>query len=310
MDIAHLRDFIAVIDAGSLTRAATSLHVSQPALSQRMAQLEHDLGTRLLDRGPRGVRPTQAGRALYRDAQQLVRQFSRLASSVADAQDGVHGPVAVGLPSTVAAQLAPALYSWTKAHHPGVHLQLFESMSGYIQELLQRGRMDLAVLYRDDAAARTAETPLYSEELYLIGQPDLPLEQDADVRLRDLDGVPLIAPGGRSNLRALIERAFTAHGMEPAIVADVESLGALIRIAETGEACTILPMSSVGGQLRRDGIGIRKITDPVIERYVAVCAVAEFFEPRDAVLAVRQGIIEVVNKLAGQGSWPGIRLLG
>ncbi|MGH3359111.1 MAG: LysR substrate-binding domain-containing protein, partial [Nocardioidaceae bacterium] len=260
MDIAHLRDFIAVVDSGSLTQAAAAMHVSQPAVSQRMTQLEHELDIRLLERGPRGVEPTRAGRALYRDAQHLVRQFNRLASSVAHDQDGVHGPVAVGLPSTVAAHLAPALYSWTKRHHPGIHLQLFESMSGYIQELLLRGRMDLAVLYRDDAAVRPAETPLFSEDLYLVGQPESSPGDGPEISLRDLEGVALIAPGGRSNLRALIERAFKAHGLEPTIVADVESLGALIRIAETGEACTILPLSSVGGHLGGKGIGTRKVT--------------------------------------------------
>lgn len=310
MDIAHLRDFIAVVDAGSLTGAAASLHVSQPAISQRMTQLEHELDVRLFDRGPRGVEATRAGRALYRDAQHLVRQFNRLANSVANDRHGIHGPVAVGLPSTVAAYLAPALFSWTKKHHRGIHLQLFESMSGYIQELLLRGRMDLAVLYREDAAERPAETPLYSEELYLIGQPGGAAgADDSSVRLRDLEGVPLIAPGDRSNLRALIERAFNAHGLVPSIAADVESLGAMIRIAESGEACTILPLSSAGGQLSRADIGVRRITGPVVERHVAACTVAEFFEPRDAVLAVRQGIIEVTRTLAADGDWPGIRIV-
>ena len=82
LDIAHLRDFIAVVDAGSLTRAATTLGVSQPALSQRMTQVERELGTRLLERGPRGIEPTEAGRALYRDAEPVVRQFDQLTKSV------------------------------------------------------------------------------------------------------------------------------------------------------------------------------------------------------------------------------------
>lgn len=310
MDIAHLRDFITVIDAGSLTQAATQLHVSQPALSQRMNQLESELAVRLLDRGPRGVEPTPAGRALYRDAELLVRQFNQLTSAVAGHKHRVDGVVAVGLPSTVAVHLAPALYSWTKRTYPGVHLQLFESMSGYIQELLSRGRMDLAVLYRDDDASRAGETPLYSESLYLIGHAGLAPGSDASsVPLRQLEGVPLVTPGGRSNLRGVLEREFAALGVAPSIVADVESLGAMIRIAESGEACTILPLSAVQA-LSDERVGIRKIVDPQIERHVAACTVAEFFEPRDAVVAVRQGIVEVTRDLATRQAWAGIRLSG
>ncbi|PKW14777.1 LysR substrate-binding domain-containing protein [Saccharopolyspora spinosa] len=307
MDIAHLRDFITVVDSGSLTRAAAQLYVSQPALSQRIAHLESELGVRLLERGPRGVTPTAAGRALYRDAQQLVRQFDRIAGDVLSG-DRIHGPVAVGLPTTVSVRLAPALFSWTKAHHPGIHLQLFESMSGYIQELLALGRLDLAVLYRDDDTVRPAETLLYSEDLFLIGQPKPPAADENEIGLVDLQNTPLVVPGGRSNLRELIDRAFTAQGLVPSIVADVDSLGAMIRIAASGEACTILPLSSVAEQANHRELGVRRIRNPVISRSVAVCNAVEYYPARDAVAAVREGISVVTRQMAAAGEWPGIQL--
>ncbi|WP_307832102.1 LysR substrate-binding domain-containing protein [Prauserella cavernicola] len=308
MDIAHLRDFIAVLDSGSLTRAAAELHVSQPALSQRMAQLEHQLGVRLLERGPRGVRPTSAGRALYRDAQQLVRRFDRLADDITHDRGRVHGPVAIGLPTTVAAHLAPALFSWTNTHYPGVHLRLFESMSGYIHELLLGGRLDLAAVYREDDAPRPAEVPLYSEDLYLIGRPEPAPSSEHEVGLLELREVPLVIPGGRSNLRTLVDRAFAGHGLVPTVVADVESLGTMIRIAESGEACTILPLSVFAAHRDPRGLGTRRIVDPVLTRHVAIRTATEFYEPRDAVVAVRQGIVEVTTRLATEDRWKGIRL--
>lgn len=308
MDIAHLRDFIAVVDSGSLSRAAVRLSVSQPAVSQRMAQLETHLGVRLLERGPRGVSPTPAGQALYRDAHQLVRQFDRLSDDVVHGRHHIHGPVAVGLPTTVAAALAPALFSWTKANHPGIHLQMFESMSGYIHELLLVGRLDLAAVYREDDEPRASETPLYSEDLYLIGQPEPLPHSDKEVSLLDLPTVPLVTPGSRSNLRALLDRAFARRGLRPTIVADVESLGTMLRIAESGEACTILPMSVVAAHRDLRGLGVRRIVDPVLQRHVAVRTGAELYEPRDAVAAVCQGIVEVTRQLAVRGQWQGIRL--
>ncbi|PSK99953.1 LysR family transcriptional regulator [Murinocardiopsis flavida] len=320
MDIAHLRDFIAVVESGSLTRAAARLFVSQPAVSQRMSQLEYELGARLVERGPRGVVPTPAGRALYREAQQLVRRFDRLAEDIGADRHSVQGPVAVGLPTTVAVHLAPALFSWTKRHYPGVHLQLFESMSGYIQELLLVGRLDLAVLYRDDAAPRPAETALYAEDLYLVGRAAPGAEpagageaavahaSPGEVPLADLHGLPLVLPGPRSNLRSLVDRVFAESGAVPTIIADVDSLGAMMRIAESGEAHTVLPLSSVAALGSAPGLDVRRITDPVIGRCIAVSAAGEYYEPRDAVAAVRHGMVEVTARLAEQDAWPGIRL--
>lgn len=325
MDIAQLRDFVAVIDSGSFTRAASLLFVSQPAVSQRMKQLESELGVRLVQRGPRGVVPTPAGRTLYRDAQQLIRRFDRIAEDVAKEPGVIRGPVVVGLPTAVAVHLAPALFSWTKRHYPGVHLRLFESVSGYIQELLTVGRMDLAVLYRDDAAPRPAETPLYSEELYLVGRSEAeepPRGAQAagasgaaadtaaygDIGLADMLRVPLVAPGSRSNLRVLIDRVFTERGAVPTIAADVESLGTMVRIAESGEACALLPLSSVEALRSTSDLPVRRVVDPVIERHIAVCAASDYYEPRDAVSVVRHGIVQVTTRLAEQGAWPGIRL--
>lgn len=306
MDIAHLRDFIAVVEAGSLSRAAGQLHVSQPALSQRMAQLEAQLGVRLLVRGPRGVLPTPAGTTLYRDAQQLVRQFDRLSRDVADSRNRLHGPVAIGLPTTVATPLAPTLFSWVKTKYPGIHLQLFESMSGYIHELLLAGRLDLAAVFREDDVPRAAEVPLYSEELYLVGQPGPAARSADEVSLLDLRAVPLVTPGTRSNLRALVDRAFAAKGLVPTIVADVESLGTMIRIAASGEACTILPLSVVQNHNDPRELGVRRIVDPVLRRHIAIRTATEAYEPREAVVAVRQGIVEVTKHLAAEGRWPGI----
>ncbi|MEU5858106.1 LysR substrate-binding domain-containing protein [Nocardiopsis dassonvillei] len=328
MDIAQLRDFIAVIDSGSFTRAASVLFVSQPAVSQRMKQLESELGVRLVQRGPRGVVPTPAGRTLYRDAQQLIRRFDQIAEDVAKEPRAIRGPVAVGLPTAAAVHLAPALFSWTKRHYPGVRLRLFESVSGYIQELLTVGRMDLAVLYRDDAAPRPAETPLYSEELYLVGCSDAEepprggraagsagtgaaaadTAAYGDISLADMLRVPLVAPGARSNLRVLIDRVFTEHGAAPVIAADVESLGTMVRIAESGEACALLPLSSVEALRSTPDLMVRRVVDPVIERHIAVCAGSDYYEPRDAVSVVRHGIVQVTTRLAEQGAWPGIRL--
>lgn len=266
-----------------------------------MNQLETELGVTLLERGPRGVTATQAGLDLYRDAHRLVRQFDQLARAVADHHQ-IRGMVAVGLPSAVATQLAAPLYSWTREHFPGVRLELFESMSGYIEELFGRGRMDLAVVYREQP--EPDDVLLYSEELYLFGDPGPGVGSDTTVSLDELSAVPLVAPGIRSSLRALIERALRDQQIDPTVVADVESLSTMVQIAETGDACALLPLSTATS----GSIPVRRVVDPTLQRYALVRTASALTAPSEAVNAIRGGIVEVTRALAHADRWPGIRL--
>ncbi|MEV7429048.1 LysR substrate-binding domain-containing protein [Nocardioides sp. NPDC092400] len=303
VDIAALRDFILVVDAGSLTRAAALAGVSQPAMSQRIAQLETQVGHRLLERGPRGVEATAAGLELYRGAQQVVRQVDRLAESLGSGIRDIRGAVSVGLPSTVAPSLVPELVPLVAARHPGIRLELFESMSGYVEELLGRGRLDLAVLFRPDATDRPGEVALYEEELFLVTGTEVdPATEPASAA--ELVDRPLVAPGERSNLRHLVERFFTAAGVRPRVVADVESLAAMVRIAQTGAASAVLPRS-VATAFTGPDLTLRPLR-PAVRRTVAVCTAAEFYEPRVAVLAVRDAVVDAVHHLADRSAWPGI----
>ncbi|VXB27981.1 LysR family transcriptional regulator [Nocardioides sp. AX2bis] len=315
MDVLQLRYLVAVVDAGSLSRAAEVLRISQPALSQRMNQLERELGVQLLDRGPRGVRPTRAGTDFYRDAHRLVRQFDELAASAA-AEHPVRGLVAVGLPSGAAVHLAAPLFGWAREHVPGVRLELFESMSGYVDELFDHGRTDLAIRYVDplDPAARAVaagtgragEALLYDEELLLVGDPPEPTRDPDRVTLAELAAIPVVAPGTRSSLRQQLERAMRREERTLRVVADVESLSTMLRIARSGGACAVVPASTAADSAA-DGLAVRR-TDPALRRTAVLRTAATTSAPHDAVAAVRSGVTTLTRELARSGRWPGIEL--
>ena len=303
MDVAALRDLIAVVDAGSISRAAQGAGVSQPAMSQRIAQLEADVGRRLLERGPRGVEATAVGLELYRGAQQVVRQIEGLAERLGAGDRDIHGSVSVGLPATVAGDLVPELLSLVGERHPGVRLELFESMSGYIAELLGRGRLDLAVLFRDDDTPHDGEVRLYAEELFWVTSAAVDPREDP-VSPRDLADRPLVAPGTHSNLRDLVERAFSAAGTRAHVVADVASLPAMVRIAQRGEASAVLPRSTASAHAGPP-LAFRPL-DPPLWRTAVIAVAPEFHEPRAAVIAVRDAVVDAVGLAAADGCWPGI----
>jgi LysR family nitrogen assimilation transcriptional regulator len=305
LDVAALRDFILVVDSGSLTRAASLAGIAQPTMSQRIAQLEAQVGHRLLERGPRGVEATAAGLELYRGAQQVVRQIDGLAASIGTGSSDIRGSVSIGLPSTVAPMLVPELLSLVRERHPGVRLELFESMSGYIEELLGRGRLDLAVLFRESDHPLPGDVRLYDEELFLAGRPGAGAGESATTA-QALVERPLVAPGRYSNLRRLVDRFFADAGLVPDVVADVESLTAMVRVAQAGVADAVLPRS-VATSFTGPELVLRPL-DPPVRRTVVASVAPELHQPRAAVVAARDAVVEAVVRVAGRDEWPGITL--
>ena len=312
MDVKQLRYFLAIVDAGSISKAAETLFVAQPSLSYQIASLESDLGVSLLLRSPLGVIPTEAGKSLYRRAQQVVRQMDQIRQDVREKSRSESGNVAIGFPTTIASVLAVPLFHRVRKLYPGIHLQFFESMSGYITELLANGRLDLALLFRDSTTRGISLHPLFDENLYVLGDaiPGLanaldPLDPVCPLRL--LSGVPLVVPSAANGLRLLVERTFAAAELDLNIVADIDSLPTPISIAVSGDAVTILPASA----LARIDIPVRptmrRLIEPNVRRPASLCW-SNTVPWIPATQAVKDVMVDLIAKLHNDGIWPGISL--
>jgi LysR family nitrogen assimilation transcriptional regulator len=308
MDVRQLRNFVAIVDSGSLSKAAEALFVAQPSLSQQLRTLEDELQTQLLIRSAQGVEPTEAGKTLYRHARLVLRQMEQLREEVREGGGSEAGPVAVGFPTTIAAILAVPLFHRVREQYPGIRLEIFESMSGYIGELLANGRLDLAVLFRDSETRGISVQPLFEEELYVFGNNGaFKNRRGNSCPLAQLANVPIVAPSASNGLRVLIERTFAQANVELNIVADIDSLPTLIEIARAGDACTILPASALAP--REPGLrpAARRIVEPEMRRPASVCW-SNSLPVSSATLAVRQTIVDLIGELQADGHWTGIAL--
>ena len=220
----------------------------------------------------------------------------------------LRGTVSELPPTTVAAILALPLFERIRQRFPGIRLQLFEGMSGYISEMLSNGRLDLALLFRDSETRGMSVIPVFDEELYVLGDAGLSLPENQTVcPLHLLSNVPLVAPSTSNGLRLIIERTFQREDVELNLVADIDSLPTLIAIAGTGEACTILPASALARQEPSTRPVMRRIVDPVMSRPASVCW-SHALPISAAALAVRKSIVELIGELHAQGLWTGITL--
>ncbi|MEV4239010.1 MULTISPECIES: LysR family transcriptional regulator [unclassified Nocardia] len=141
-----LECLVAVLDYGSVTEAAARLHMSQPALSHQIAALEREIGTPVVQRLPRGVRPTAAGRAIVADARAALTAAERVVSTGRAIAEGTEGQLRIGCAeSMTAGLLAPVLRAWHR-RSPGIHLALTElSSADALAELAASGQVDIAI---------------------------------------------------------------------------------------------------------------------------------------------------------------------
>jgi LysR family nitrogen assimilation transcriptional regulator len=305
METRRLANFIAIVDCGSLTRAAERMHVAQPALSQQLAGLEAAYGKTLVLRSRQGITVTPAGRALYRNAQTVLRQLKQLESDVKSAGDYVSGHVSVGLPVSCAPIVSMPLIQAVHERFPQILLQISENLSGLLGELILNNRLDMAILYATHGSEGLLRRPLLIERLCLVGPAALapPLGADNTVSVRQLADVPLVLPSHSNGLRALVDAAFSRHGLKPRIVAEIDSLPSLRAAAECGFAATILPRSAAGADA--GSLLVTNIVEPTIERTIVLCrpSAPAISEPVQAVESV---MIDTIEILVASGNWQGV----
>jgi LysR family transcriptional regulator, nitrogen assimilation regulatory protein len=302
MDIRQLKYFVAIVDCGSLSKAAEQLRVAQPSLSQQVAGLETELKAKLLLRSHQGVQPTEAGRALYLRARDVLRQMAQIPQAVR-VNGTESGQVAIGLPTSVAVVFALPMFERVRRLYPGVRLQIVEGMSGFLAELMANGRLDMAILFRESETRGVSVYPLFQENLFVFGEVD-GIGPGRDVPLRRLASIPLVLPSSANGLRLLIDRAFAREGIEPDIVADVDSLPTMLAIARQREAVTIVS-SDAFGQNAADQHLIHRLIDPEISRPVSLC-VPHALPTSAASLAIQKLVARLVAELIESGVWSGV----
>ncbi|MEH3085663.1 MAG: LysR substrate-binding domain-containing protein [Xylophilus ampelinus] len=239
MDLGRLGYFVGVAEAGSFSRAAAALALSQPALSRQVQLLEEELGQRLLVRTGRGVDPTESGLALLAHARGIFELADKARADLAERQASPRGQVTVGLPPRVAHALAADLVERFRAAFPDAVISVQEALSVRLRESLVAGRLDLAVLFDPPYAAQLQYETVAREPVVLMSAAPL----RPRMRLAELAGLPLVLPSGPNALRRLIEEQLRPRGIALRVVAEVDSVQTVLSLVARGVGATVLPAS-------------------------------------------------------------------
>lgn len=306
MELRQLRYFVRIVELGSMSRAAVDLEVVQSALSQQIARLEGELATRLLQRSSKGVAPTEAGLAFFRQAQLALRHADEAARSAQ--QSRLSGSVSVGLAPTTASVLGLPLMLAVRERYPGLRLHMVESLSGHLSAMLNARQLDLAVLFDTDPGRRWSVTPLVEEKLFLIqargsGRKPLP----ARMRLADVKDMPLILPSGVHGLRSTLDAAVSTHRLRRLLPVEIDSLAMLMDAVRAGLGCTIQPRAALARFPDADtAFEVAEISDARLRRLNSLCSVSDE-ELSPAARAVRVALVDCARELVQGGRWAGVR---
>ncbi|MEO6244364.1 MAG: LysR family transcriptional regulator [Opitutaceae bacterium] len=276
----HLRYFRMIARELSVTRAAETLHLSVPALSIQLRQLEESLGQKLFDRGHGGLRLTEAGRIALDYADSIGRSGEELMDVMRNRAPGAARQVLrVGAVATLSRNfqvefLQPAL------HRAEIEVVIRSGAQRELLVALHAHEVDLVL--SNSPARRDAETPWHSHLLaeQAVGMVGVPAWKKKRLRFpEDFRDVPVILPSMESNTRAAFDRLIAAAGVRPRVMAEVDDMAMLRLLAREGEGLALVPPVVVRDEIE-DGVLVQTHRMPQIrESFYAITPSRRFPNP-------------------------------
>lgn len=268
MDIKDIKNFLMIVEEGSINAAAKRLHIAQPPLSRQLKRLEEELGIRLIERGKRKVQLTTAGCLLHNRAEQLLGQIDNIIKEMRESDAGTHGTLSIGTVTSSGAIILPRVVRAFRNSFPGVKFQLWEGETKRITELLNRGSIEIGIV----------RFPFDAEFYESIKLPNEPLvaaiNKNSDYAGHDTDHINLVDLAGKPLLihrkyEAMIIEHCEKSGFTPEFVCMSDDVMPILAWADADVGIAIVPRAAIG-LIPSTSLIYKTITNPCIETTAAV----------------------------------------
>lgn len=280
MKLQHLRFLVAVVDYGSVIKAAERLHLSQPSISAGLKALEEELGGALFDRSQppnRPLRLTPAGRRFYRNALEILNHCENARTSFRGESMGHAAPLRVGVLDTLSLRTIATVYRLFAEREPGMQLEIWEGSAERLAGWFAQGRV--AVCWSNVADLTPNAQVLWREALVAVLAPGHPLAAlSGALSLRDLAGQPFVHRS-RCELDAAGRAQLKAAGIKLAVRARAERDELAFQLIRTGHAITLAPQG-----LAPSDLATRPVAGLSVERSIGLHWREELEQPLLAAL--------------------------
>lgn len=274
-DLTDLRLFLAVAESGSITAGAELSHLALASASARIRGMEDVLGVPLLQRGRRGVEPTDAGRTLLHHARVITQQMQRMRADLGQHASGLKGQIRVLCNTSALAEFLPDALAGFMATHPNVNIDLEERLSYDIVQAMRDGLADIGVIADSVDYSGLQTFPFRDDQLVLAMAPGHPLalqlKRRRSAAFEEALDHEFIGLAGDSALQKYVAEQAAKSGKRLAYRVRLRSLDAVCRMVSGGAGVAVLPESAV---LRAQGVmPLRhvKLTDNWAVRTLLIC---------------------------------------
>ncbi|WP_246024844.1 transcriptional regulator CynR [Paraburkholderia dinghuensis] len=265
-----LRYVLTVADLKNFTRAAEVLHVSQPALSQQIRQLEGELGGQLFDRSGRTVSLTDFGRAYVDHAKQALAHLDAGRRALHDVRDLTRGLLRLAYTPTFAEYLIDPALRRFRAAHPAVAIELAAKSQEEIESALARDELDLGIGFTDVRSDEIHATPLFQERIaLLVSKGHVLASRRGPIPAADLGAIPMTLLSPDFVVRQFADAWFRAHQIRPPVMVQANTLGTVLKLVKQGELASILPSAVMQ---EHEGLVSLAVSPGLPERTVALLA--------------------------------------
>jgi LysR family transcriptional regulator, nitrogen assimilation regulatory protein len=300
MRIRHLEYFVRVCELESITKAASSMNVAQPALGAQLKSLEEELGAVLLVRTPRGVRLTRAGEILLEDAKHILNRLRETRLKLRHANDQENRTLTLGMTPSLTSVLTGPLLDRLPHDHPSINLQIFEEFSHTLLDRIQRGQLDMALAYSVPAHKSLQRQACLQEELFFVCSPGSPFDRPDPLPFHELEQITFVMPSERDLLRQLVEKTMRRNGLTLRIMYQVESPQAMKDVIARGMACGIQPYGTVAKEAAEKRLIVRPVSPPIMRTlYLVHAADQDETEDRRRLIAI---IFDLLQGLCSENS--------
>lgn len=264
MELNQLRSFILVASSASFSKAAEILHLTQPAITHQIQNLEEAVGELLMERRGRSVILTPAGEVFFDYAKQIINLVETARETIHQFSS-VRGRLTIGAGTTNTIFRLPDILKTYRESHPQVEIRIRNGDSELISRLVSENAVDLGLVTTVNINLNLEKKPLFQDQILLVAPGDFGKKL---LTISELGSQPLILFRSGSGFRRFLDDHFYEHGFIPKVIMEMESIEAIIRLVASGLGLAFLPEISVFESLRNNQLSQIKLKDwkPMLRR--------------------------------------------
>ncbi|WP_322048892.1 LysR substrate-binding domain-containing protein [Paraburkholderia sp. J67] len=270
-DLVDLKLFTHVAEASSLTRGAERAHLSLPAASTRIKNLEEQVGVKLLSRTSQGVTLTAPGETLLAHARRVLKQLEQLTGDLQEYAQGVKGHVRVFANTTAMSEFLPAVLRTYLINHPDVYVDIHERLSPDIVRAVQDGSVDIGIVAGEVRTEGLDVMPYRRERLVLACALSNPLAQADEIDFAQTLDYDFVGPPDDSAIYAFLKRASSDLQRTIRWRIRVSNFEAACRMIEANIGIGVLPEGAARRHAQTMALKVVPLTDAWAVRKLQIC---------------------------------------